>query len=157
MTAPNWPLGPILQAAREGLELSKREAAKRAAAFSDTGKFSEQLWRRLETGYYTVQGRKIPLRGEDGQNAGVTRETAIAAARAVELDPNKVLAVVGLDREGEDIAAADDPSDEPFKMLRTLVDTIRRAHGDAAAERAIDRLWRLRHRPPNAPPEEGAG
>lgn len=157
MTDLNWPLGPVLKAAREGLDLSKREAAKRAASFSDSGKFSEQLWRRLETGYYTVQGNRIPLKGEDGQNAGVTRETAIAAARAVELDPNEVLAIVGLTREGEHIPKEDDPSDEPFAMLRTMVETIRRAHGDAAADRAVYRLSRLRHLPPNSSHEQDAG
>ncbi|NUR80741.1 MAG: helix-turn-helix transcriptional regulator [Dermatophilaceae bacterium] len=147
MTAPTWPLGPKLKAAREALGLTKREAARRAD-------ISEQLWRRLESGYYTVQGERVPLRGRDGQNVGVTRETAISAARAVGLQPNEVLAIVGLAPEAE----VDEPAaDEVFLGLQAYLDAMARAHGPEAARAALHRLYALRNAAPNASPDRDAG
>lgn len=141
MTSPTWPLGPVLTRAREEAGLSKRAAARRAG-------ISEQLWRRLETGYYTVQGERIPINGRDGQNKGAGAETIAAAALAVLLDPREALALVGYAPD-----AAIDPEDPvavPLAQLRQAVEDIRKAWGNDAADAALHRLYRDRHTEPNS-------
>lgn len=127
-----WPLGPRLKVARESLKLSKRAAARRA-------RISEQLWRRLETGYYTVQGERIPLAGRDGTNRGATADTVRAVALAVGLDVREALALVGYP---EDVFDKGDPVEQAEEEFRTLYATFEKAWGAERAREAMRRVWR---------------
>ena len=145
-----WPLGSRLRVAREALGLSKRAAAKRA-------QISEQLWRRLETGYYTVQGERIPLTGRDGSNKGASADTVRAVALAVDLDVHEALTLVGY---SPDIFDRDDPVAEAEARFRKLYAEIEEAWGEDRAREAMRRVWRSRnagsnpsHDWPNDPPE----
>lgn len=136
MTSPTWPLGPVLERAREDAGLSKRAAAKRAG-------ISEQLWRRLETGYYTVQGRQIPLGGTDGENKGARPETLRDVALAVGLNVREVLALVGYEPTAADPKA--DPLADAEDEFRALYATFERAWGPDKADAVMRRVYRDRH------------
>jgi len=74
------PLGALLEAARG--RVSKREAARRAD-------ISEGHWRAVVRGYQLQGGVRIP--------ANPRRETVIAMARAVGVDPAEALGSAGFD------------------------------------------------------------
>lgn len=76
------PLGAYLEAARVGLGLSKRAAAKRA-------EMSEGRWRQVVTGRQSAGGVAIPVNPRP--------ETVTSMARAVGLDPNVALELAGLE------------------------------------------------------------
>lgn len=147
-TAPHWPLGPVLESARKALGLHKREAARRAG-------MSDQLWRRLETGYYTVQGERIPLVRPGSGNMGATAETVIAAARAVQLDPRAALELVGYPASA--LEGKDDPTAAAERAFEEAYLTFVKAWGPDRAEEAMRRVWRKRHAASNQSPDQPSG
>lgn len=141
-----WPLGPVLKAARERAGISKREAARRAAVYRGET-FSEQLWRRLETGYYTVQGERIPLTGRDGANKGAGADTVRAAALAVNLDVGYALTLVGYPATTFDKPV--DPVDEATREFKGIYATFEKAWGPERAREAMRRALSDRDTEPN--------
>lgn len=84
-----YTVGRALEQARRGRGLSKREAASRA-------KFSEVVWRQLESGERQVAaGIRVPVNPKD--------ETLEAAARAVGLDPAELFAMAGRPWDGGNV------------------------------------------------------
>jgi transcriptional regulator with XRE-family HTH domain len=77
----DWPLGPVLTAAREERGLSLREAAAAAG-------FSKDTWSALEKGYRGNGARRSDARKPDARNV-------IAAARVVGLNINEALRLSG--------------------------------------------------------------
>lgn len=141
-----WLLGPVLQDARERLGISKREAARRAS-------ISEQLWRRLETGYYTVQGERIPLTGRDGKNKGASADTVRAAALAVGMDVREALALVGYSEDVFDEA----PLEKAEKEFKKLYDVFEDAWGPDIARIAMRNVQRRRDGEVTPPPDRTNG
>lgn len=86
-----WRLGPRLKRAREGQNLSQREAA-RAAGISVT------TWGQLETGIVKKGGG---LESPMNPRAAIV----IAAANVVGLDPAEALRLVGIDPSSHDLPA----------------------------------------------------
>jgi transcriptional regulator with XRE-family HTH domain len=143
-----WPLGPKLKAAREALDLSKRQAAKRAQV-------SEQLWRRLESGYYVVQGQRIPLAGPDGTSRGAKAETIRAVALAVDLDPGDALEIVGYPRDAGRVA--EDQVAKAEREWRDLYDKFELAWGPDVARAVLHRMYRGRNAVPTETPDRPSG
>lgn len=128
MTDVTWPLGPVLREAREALGLSKREAAKRAG-------LSDNLWRRLEDGYYMVQGERVPLRGRVGELRGVRPETLRAAALAVKLDLAEAAQLVGYPAEA--LAPQVDPVADAVREAQALYRQLVATYGESVAKTAV--------------------
>ncbi|CAL9605084.1 hypothetical protein SUDANB95_05472 [Actinosynnema sp. ALI-1.44] len=150
MTSSEWPLGPLLERARITAGLTKRQAAKRA-------QISEGGWRRLEAGYYMVQGQRIPLVAADSDRRGTTAETVVRVAKAVNLDINTALEAAGFPRLDGDDSAPPPRRDEAYDELVALWKVFSRAWGPDIADKAIDRLYRDRDAAPNDASESDAG
>lgn len=102
-----WPLGPRLKRAREGIQLSQREAA-RAAGISVTS------WGQLETGIVKKGG---------GMESPMNPRAAIviAAANVVGLDPAEALRLVGIDPARHDL-----PTGRPTVSQQEVLDLFAR-------------------------------
>jgi hypothetical protein len=81
VTDQQWPAGAAIQRARGNLSI--RAAAKRAG-------ISEARWRHIELGYQIASGgHKLPVNPRP--------ENVVAVARAVDLDPAELFALMGRD------------------------------------------------------------
>lgn len=138
MTSNEWPFGPMLRDARE--RIRPKLSIRKAAELAD---ISEAMWRKLENGYYMVQGRRVYLVGSGSERTGTTPRTVRAVAKVVGLDVNEALRTAGFPDEANEEPPA--PRDEAFENLKSLWVTFVRAWGRDAADRAIDRLHRDRH------------
>lgn len=97
------PLGELLEDARKRLDLSKREAARRAG-------FSETRWRQIVTGWQDPANRTTP--------ANPPARTVAAAARAVGIDVQEALRAAGLPPlPPEQLPPAED--DDPIRRILT--------------------------------------
>ncbi|MFC9874818.1 helix-turn-helix domain-containing protein [Nocardia salmonicida] len=89
-----WAFGRRIEAAREGLRLSKRRAAARAG-------ISETRWRQLEAGFNSDPD------SDSGRRPVVTTpQTLLKMIEAVEGDANELLPLAGFDPDDPVVEAA---------------------------------------------------
>jgi hypothetical protein len=150
MTSNDWPFGPMLRAARE--RIRPKLSIRKAAELAD---ISEAMWRKLENGYYMVQGKPVFLVGSGSERTGTTPRTVRAVAKVVGLDVNEALRTAGFPEEVD--AEPPAPRDEAFENLKSLWVTFERAWGREAADKAIDKLYRSRHAASITPPDRPNG
>ncbi|MFJ8966096.1 multiprotein-bridging factor 1 family protein [Lentzea sp. NPDC102401] len=136
----DWPLGEVLEGARNRLLLSRKEVA-RQAGISDT------LLQTYERGYELRRGIRF--------DANPSPEKVAAVARVLQLDVVETLGLAGLSVRGNPNQEHD--TEEAYLGLEAYFDALKRTKGTEAARAAVNRLYAVLNAAPNAAPDRDTG
>ncbi|NJP44551.1 hypothetical protein [Actinacidiphila epipremni] len=116
---PAPPEGLLIKRAQTALQISQREAARRA-------RLSEARWRQLVSGFQLVQRAKVPVRSPDKTLARMARAVGVTAEQLVDAGREDAAAAL-LEVEAEEAE----------------VERAAAAMQDGAGQSRVDERWQL--------------